>query len=126
MTKPLLGQQQTTPRAELRAILDIFSRVEEPLTLLVDCSYVVNGMHKLQATDQIPNGAHQDLWKAIKHKLKKLPTKDWLQIQKVSAHLTKKDIRQGKITKQDFDLNEGADELAKQGAKNNLVPKATT
>lgn len=120
---PLRGQQQTTPRAELRAILEIFPSLQEPITLLVDCSYVVNGYHLLQETGEVPAGAHQDLWKTIKKQVSKLPEKEWLEVQKVNAHLTLKDVKQGKITKQHFDLNEGADSTAKEGAKQNLVPE---
>ena len=45
--EPLNGQNQTAPRAELRAILALLPRVCQPTLVLCDCLGVVNGVQQL-------------------------------------------------------------------------------
>lgn len=115
--KPLLGPQQTTPISELRAILDLTPRVQEPTTVHVDCKFVVDALHHLIRTRDPPLGAHKDPWQRIATAYHQIQDPSWLEVEWIPSHLSKELAEEERWPLVAHDLNDKVDALAKKGRR---------
>ena len=130
MKQVLAGPRQTTPRAELTALILVVESFGKELALseapvYTDCSYVINGVwararpgHKLKITGQ--NG---DLWQRLERAMRKAGPQLLLhyRLRKVKAHTKQADWDAGTITAEQFAGNEAADGMAGEAARMNQV-----
>ena len=76
----------------------------------------------LLAGGDISGLEHQDLWQRLRRELDSRPSFDII-VRWVKAHTTDDDIAAGIITPRDKRLNDGADDLAKGGAREHHGPE---
>ena len=111
----LEGEEQTVPRAELRAVLSILSRVPRgaPITIKVDASYLLGFSGDPDAKCRSDNGdLWLECWKLI------LGQQIQLNVVKIArSHATDDMVLARTITEEDRVGNHWADKYAKWGAE---------
>ena len=115
--RPLRGQVQTVPRAELRIFLDVIPRLQVPTTVKCDCLGVVTGMRALLRGKAVERKYHADIWDLIESRLRGLPDRSILEVEKVKAHVTRKQMEDGEIDEVSWTLNDEVDEMAERDGK---------
>ena len=119
--RKLQGPHQVVPRAELRALLEAVRMTNLPIKVLVDCKFVVDGFKLLDEGKDISHLDHQDLWQALREAMQGgVPHR--VQVTKVKAHTTLRDVERGIISFENRWYNDKVDQLAKDGAKMHELP----
>ena len=117
------GPVQTNQRAELFAVLNAIGREQRLLEIRSDSQYVVDGVRNWSKwCRQGWRGSHQDLWGRLSELLQARPAAS-VDIVKVLAHASAKDVLRGKVSAEDKWGNDGADALAKEAAMLQQVPE---
>ncbi len=62
VAKPLIGRTQTVPRAELRAVLSALEWTNEPVEIILDNKWVVEGVTKVLEGADTSDLTHADIW----------------------------------------------------------------
>ena len=117
------GQVQTVPRSELRILLDIVPRLQVPTTVLCDCLGVVQGTNAILRGEDPRVKEHWDLRSLIQKELKESGNAENLEVEKVKAHLTEDDVKNGIIGADEWRLNNEVDEDAKVAGKIQRLPQ---
>ena len=117
---PLLGAFQTVLRAELRAVVRVAQRMERPTKVVSDCLWVVKGCEKVLAGESASDLDHADLWEALRRAVVTRP--GLLLVVKVQAHQKKVGAMANGTNMLHWCLNDGADGLAKDGARAHHIP----
>jgi len=123
---PLYGTRQTTPRAELTAVVEVVERyagaiLQFQTPIITDCMYVVRGILErfhVAGTRQPPRSTNKDLWARL---TSAAHTRDGnlnlsTLIVKVASHLADVHVQRGLITQFDLEGNAIADDLAGKAA----------
>ena len=110
------GLVQTNQRAELLAVVLACLRDPRPLDIRTDSEYVCKGVASL---DRLASGHwqgdHADLWNLLGKELASRSSA--VKVSWVKGHAKQVDITRGRSTKEDKEGNDGADALARAGAK---------
>ncbi len=115
-------ETQTVPRAELRAVLTALEWAKEPIDVILDNTWVVDGVCKVLEGATFDGTAHYDLWRRVESEVERLG-KHRVKVRWTKGHATEEDIRQGKSSEQDARRNEEADKLVQQGMEGWAIPK---
>eukprot|EP00972_Heterocapsa_arctica_P010176 1493357-Heterocapsa_arctica.AAC.1 len=79
---PLLGEEQRSDRAEVRALVASLGKSENVIEVIMDNQYVRDAAQYLAAGGMVHKGKQSDLWCRIKLHIRKLGQTRW-----VNAHL---------------------------------------
>ena len=112
----LPGLLQSNQRAELLAVVLTCLRDPRPLDIRSDSEYVCKGVASLKSWSQGGwQHDHADLWNALAHELCNRDSHVYVSWAK--GHATRLDVFRGRSTEEDKRGNDGADELARAGAR---------
>eukprot|EP00972_Heterocapsa_arctica_P108650 15999651-Heterocapsa_arctica.AAC.1 len=81
---PLKGNNQSSDRAEVRALVAALEKAEDQIEVITDNQYVRNTAQYLASGGAVHKGKHCDLWTRIKQHINKMKSTRW-----VKAHLKK-------------------------------------
>jgi ribonuclease HI len=109
---PLLGKNQSSDRAEVRALVAALEKSTAGVHIITDNQYVRNTAQYLKAGGTVHKGKHHDLWTRINNNIQKMDSIRW-----VKAHLEKEEAEKAGVTHADWYGNDQADEQAKKGAE---------
>ena len=79
---PLLGRNQSSDRAEVRALVATLEKSQTGVHIITDNQYVMNTAQYLESGGTVHKGKHFDLCTRIKHNIGKMNSIRW-----VKAHL---------------------------------------
>ncbi len=108
---PLKGKNQSSDRAEVRALVAALEKNQVEIDIITDNQYVRNTAQYLQAGGAVHKGKHCDLWTRIKQQIHKMKSIRW-----VKAHLKKENATKAGVSYEDWYGNNEADIQAKEGA----------
>ena len=120
VARPLVGCVQTAQRAEIRAFLGALELTGGFAAVATDSALVVQGAARLERGSP-PPGCHGDLWMRCAALYRQGVTT----VRKVRAHLPEEAVFEGHVSRQDWEGNRRADELASQGAALRTVESAS-
>eukprot|EP00971_Amphidinium_carterae_P199830 3966460-Amphidinium_carterae.1 len=106
----LPGCRQSVFRAELLAVVRVLEECQ-PSRVASDCKGVVKALQAIQSGQRMPKGRHRDLEERARRALPQACQLHW-----VKAHQTRQAVDEGRITLEDFQGNQEADEVANLGA----------
>ena len=107
MGGPLLGENQTVYRAELRAITEALEQTQGEIQVITDCKSVHNGMHGGARNSDL------DLWRRVDSETKERRVK----VKWMKAHCTEEEAVRRGVDRGDWKGNDEADKAAKEGVK---------
>ena len=112
----LPGLLQSNQRAELLAVVLTCLRDPRPLDICSDSEYVCKGVASSKSWTQCGwQHGHADLWNCLAHEL--CGRDSHVCVSWVKGHATRVDVLRGRSTEEDKRGNDGADELARAGAR---------
>eukprot|EP00971_Amphidinium_carterae_P096950 1919265-Amphidinium_carterae.1 len=100
----LPGCRQSVFRAELLAVVHALEECN-PRRLVSDCKGVVKALQAIQSGQRQPKGRHRDLEVRARNALTQACQLHW-----VKAHQTRQVVDEGRITLEDFQGNQEAEE----------------
>jgi ribonuclease HI len=108
---PLKGKNQSSDRAEVRALVAALEKTKGEIDIITDNQYVRNTAQYLESGGAVHKGKHCDLWTRIKQHIHKMKSIRW-----VKAHLKKENATKAGVCYEDWYGNNEADIQAKAGA----------
>ena len=122
---PLVGPQQTVPRAELTALRELLTLAQPPLVAVSDCQNVVDGFtHPTPAVGKVGSGL-EDLWRDVRtFRAEPRWDGDAVTLEKVRAHQTLRAVELGRLSLEDWRGNDVVDRVAKRAAAIHAVPES--
>jgi ribonuclease HI len=108
---PLLGRNQSSDRAEVRALVAALEKTQMGIHVITDNQYVRNTAQYLEMGGTVHKGKHFDLWTRIKNNIWKMNSIRW-----VKAHLKVENASKAGVCYEDWVGNDQADRQAKEGA----------
>eukprot|EP00972_Heterocapsa_arctica_P002354 341499-Heterocapsa_arctica.AAC.1 len=84
---PLKGKNQSSDRAEVRALVAALEKTEGAIDVVTDNQYVRNTAQSIESGGVVHRGQHFDLWTIIKDQIHKMKSIRW-----VKAHLRKRTL----------------------------------
>eukprot|EP00972_Heterocapsa_arctica_P080497 11861594-Heterocapsa_arctica.AAC.1 len=108
---PLKRRNQSSDRAEVRALVAALEKTKTRIDIITDNQYVRDTAHYLESGGNVHKGKHCDLWTRIKQHIHKMKSIRW-----VKAHLKKENATKAGVCYEDWYGNNEADIQAKAGA----------
>ena len=108
---PLEGTNQSSDRAEVRALVAALEKTEGEIYIITDNQHVRDSAQYLETGGKVHQGKHLDLWARIKNQIRKMKSIIW-----VKAHLMKENATKAGVCFEDWYGNNEAHIQAKSGA----------
>eukprot|EP00972_Heterocapsa_arctica_P041346 6099240-Heterocapsa_arctica.AAC.1 len=109
---PLLGEEQGSDKAEVRALVAALEKTEDVIEVITDNQYVRGTAQYLATGGMVHKGQHSDPWGRIKLHICKLGNIIW-----VRAHLKEEKASAAGLNYDDWFGNRQAHEKAKEGTE---------
>ncbi len=118
---PLVGRVQTVARAELRAALWALEWAREPVVIVSDNKWTVDGIKDIVQGKWDEGLRHIDLWRRVKESVERLGANN-VAARWTKGHAGERHFQEGTSNPEDSRRNEAADALVQLGAQGWALP----